>query len=166
MFDISHDIKLNKTLDELTLLQQELNEKDNKLKAERVRLLQLTRQIDNELKQNNDSLQIIMKEINRLEVINNMKDYNLKNIEDIDILAQDELDIIIKNMDQRDYRKYGNYSRFRDLEKLVKRIVAIKKQYINWTLIDLKYFFTGETEPPRISYVYKFKDSNNNVFSV
>jgi hypothetical protein len=64
----------------------------------------------------------------------------------------------MNKMDKIDYRNYGDYPRWLDLEKICKEVIIMKKRYPNWKLMDLEKSRQTNTLPPESSYYYKFKD--------
>ena len=64
----------------------------------------------------------------------------------------------MNKMDKTDYRKYGDYPRWIDLEKICKEVITMKKRYPTWVLMDLEKSSQTNTLPPQSSYYYKFKD--------
>jgi hypothetical protein len=61
-------------------------------------------------------------------------------------------------MDKTDYRNYGDYPRWIDLDKICKEVIQMKKRYPNWVLMDLEKSRQINTVPPQSFYYYKFKD--------
>ena len=93
---------------------------------------------------------------------------DIKNIEDFELLSEDELSIITKNMDRTDYRKHGVSIRFYDFERICREVIAMKKKYPKWTLIDLSrgVGVQYDTLPPHIFYSYEYKDEEGLYFKL
>ena len=74
----------------------------------------------------------LLKQIKHLETIVESENAveTVKYIEGFDSLSQEELVSISNGMDKTDYRKHNNtLPRFYDLERLIKEVIEIKKQY-------------------------------------
>ena len=69
-------------------------------------------------------------------------------------------------MDKTDYRKYGEYPRWIDLDKIIKYVINIKKQYTTWTLLSLSRGGQLDMLPPDTFYRYVFKDDRDNYFTI
>jgi len=151
----------DKTIQELIALQKELKEKNHFLTTERIKAVKVVRDIEKDVKKIDSDLKIILKEIRYRETINETKNIiseYVKNIENIDLLNGDEILLITNKMDKTDYRKYGDYPRWIDLEKICKEVIKMKKVYPTWELMDLEKSVQSNTIPPKSSYYYKFKD--------
>lgn len=94
-----------------------LNDKLKEHKSAKVKLLQIIRGIDKEIASNNLSLTEIFKEQNRCKEIE-----DIKSIEKYELLSEDEMIIIHKNMN----KTYGVTDRFVDLERICKEVIDIK----------------------------------------
>lgn len=150
-----------KTLGDLLSLQKELKEKIRFLTTERIKAVKVVRDIEKDVRKIDDMLQNILKEIKRYEAIDeakNMISEYVESIENYDLLHGDEVLLITSKMDKTDYRKYGDYPRWLDLEKICKEVIIMKKRYPNWKLMDLEKSRQTNTLPPQSSYYYKFKD--------
>jgi hypothetical protein len=150
-----------KTLEELLNLQKELKEKSRFLTTERIKAVKIVRDIEKDVKKTDDDLKNILKEIQHHEAIDeskNMISEDIKNIENFNLLNGNEILLITNKMDRIDYRKYGDYPRWIDLEKICKEVIEIKKYYPNWTLMDLEKSREMSKEPTQSYYYYKFKD--------
>jgi len=82
---------------------------------------------------------------------------NILCIEGFEILSQNELVIITNGMDKVDYRKYGDYPQWFDLEKLVKEVVEFKKLYEGYTLEKIIRAGQYDTMPPDNFYKFTYK---------
>lgn len=82
---------------------------------------------------------------------------SVNNIVGFDTLLSSELLVISNGMDKTDYRRYGNFPRWNDLERLVKEVIEFKKKYPGWILEHLKNGGQLDTLPPRISYKFEYK---------
>lgn len=101
----------------------------------------------------------LSKEIKKLkEIIETENIYELvKNVEGFDTLLSTELVVIFNGMDKTDYRSYGNFPRWNDLERLVNEVIEFKKIYPGWILEHLANGGQIDTLPPRISYCFEYK---------
>jgi hypothetical protein len=150
-----------KNLGDLLALQKELREQTRFLTTERIKAVKVVRDIEKDVRKNDENLKIILKEILHRETINeakNMISEYIKMIADFDLLTGDEVLLITNKMDKTDYRKYGDYPRWIDLEKICKEVIHVKKRYPSWILKDLEKSRQTNTMPPESIYYYKFKD--------
>jgi hypothetical protein len=151
----------SKTFEELLNLQKELKEKMQFLTTERIKAVKVVRDIEKDVRKTDDILKNILNEIKRHETIYDSKimisEY-VKNIVNFDLLHGDEILLITNKMDRTDYRKYGDFPRWIDLEKICKEVIEIKKRHPNWILMDLEKSSQTNTLPPQSFYYYKFKD--------
>lgn len=150
-----------KTLGDLLALQKYLKEKMQLLTTERIKAVKVVRDIEKDVKKTDDILKNILNEIKRHETFcetKSMISEYIKNIEKFDLIHGDELILIMNKMDKTDYRKYGDYPRWLDLEKICKEVIIMKQRYPNWQLMDLEKSRQTNTLPPQSSYYYKFKD--------
>jgi hypothetical protein len=110
----------------------------------------------------------LSKEIKKLiEIIETENVFEtVQNIEGLDTLLQEELVAISKGMDKTDYRKYGNYPRWHDLERLVNEVIAFKKLYPGWILESLAGGGQYDTLPPKTFYIYTFKTPQGHYMSM
>jgi len=151
----------SKTFEQLLVLQKELKEKMRLLTTERIKAVKVVRDIEKDIKKTDDILKNILNEIKRHETFGETKSMiseYIKNIENFDLIQADELILIMNKMDKTDYRKYGDYPRLIDLEKICKEVITMKKRYPTWVLMDLEKSSQTNTLPPQSSYYYKFKD--------
>lgn len=151
----------DKTLGDLLGLQKDLKEKMRLITTERIKAVKVVRDIEKDVRKLDVNLKNISNEIQRHETINetkNMISEYIKIIENFDLLTGDEIMLITNKMDKTDYRKYGDYPRWIDLEKICKEVITMKKRYPNWILMDLEKSRQTTTLPPEASYYYKFKD--------
>ena len=93
-----------------------------------------------------------------------------QNIKDCELLTNNELEIIIRKMDTKDYRFKINHPRFTYLKSMCDNVINLKLSYPNYELIDINI----EDEKmesrckhmlrPRIKvYVYTLKDENGYI---
>ena len=110
----------------------------------------------------------LSKEIKKLiEIIETENVFEtVKNIEGFDTLLQEELVAISNGMDKTDYRKYGNYPRWYDLERLVNQVILFKKLYPGWILESLASGGQYDTLPPQTFYRYTFKTPQGHYWSM
>ena len=134
-----------------------LNDKLKEHKSAKVKLLQIIRGIDKEIASNNLSLTEIFKEqIRRKEI------EDIKSIEKYELLSEDEMIIIHKNMN----KTYGVTDRFVDLERICKEVIDIKNIYPKWKLINLKIYQREDLLLPYSHYNYEYKDATGNSFEI
>ena len=134
-----------------------LNDKLKEHKSAKVKLLQIIRGIDKEIASNNLSLTEIFKEQNRCKEIE-----DIKSIEKYELLSEDEMIIIHKNMN----KTYGVTDRFVDLERICKEVIDIKNIYPKWKLINLKIYQQEDLLLPYSHYNYEYKDATGNSFEI
>lgn len=157
-----------KSTEELVSIQKDLNEKQKSLESERLAALKFVRSYDNQVKEIHKNLKIVVDEIKRRKEIEEAKNKiseDIKNIEGFELLRECELSIITTKMDITDYRKYGRYPRYLDLERICKEVIDMKKKYPKWTLASLSKRGQVDTLPPHTFYKYEYKDENNHLFS-
>ena len=101
----------------------------------------------------------LSKEIKKLEEIIESENVfeSVQGVEGFDSLLQEELVVISNAMDKTDYRKYGDYPRWYDLERLVKEVINLKKLYPGWILERLGLGSQYDTLPPQRFYRYTYK---------
>lgn len=101
----------------------------------------------------------LRKEIFRLNDIleseNVFKD--IQEIEGFNTLIEQELLAISKGMDKTDYRKYGDFPRWKDVEEITKEVIEVKKLYPGWILQRVAAGGTYDTMPPQTFYRYTYK---------
>lgn len=151
----------NKTFEQLLNLRKELKEKMQFLTTERIKAVKVVRDIEKDVSKADNMMKNILNEIKRHETIydaNYMIYEYIKTIENINLLNGDEILLITNKMDRTDYRKYGDYPRWIDLEKICKEVITTKKRYPEWILMDLEKSRQTTTLPPETFYYYKFKD--------
>jgi hypothetical protein len=109
----------------------------------------------------------ISNDINRLTKIietENMFE-SVQEVEGFETLSQKELLAISIGMDKRDYRKYGNYPRYKDLEQLIKEVINFKIMYPGWILDRVVSCGQYDTLPPETFYRYTFKTPQGHSWS-
>lgn len=151
----------NKTFEQLLNLRKELKEKMQFLTTERIKAVKVVRDIEKDVSKADNMMKNILNEIKRHETIydaNYMIYEYIKTIENINLLNGDEILLITNKIDRTDYRKYGDYPRWIDLEKICKEVITTKKRYPEWILMDLEKSRQTTTLPPETFYYYKFKD--------
>lgn len=109
----------------------------------------------------------LRKEIFRLNDIleseNVFKD--IEEIEGFDTLTQLELIAISKGMDKTDYRKYGDYPRWKDVEEITKEVIEFKKLYPSWILQRVSNAGQYDLMPPRTFYKYTYKTPQGHLMT-
>ena len=80
----------------------------------------------------------------------------VKDVEGFVTLSQSELVAISNGMDKTDYRQYGKYHRWIDLEILVKGVIEFKKQYPGWILEEVNKVAQYDNLPPKSFYKFKY----------
>jgi hypothetical protein len=155
-----------KTQEELNALTISLNEKKRIIKIEREIAQNSLRLVEKELSDIENKLKRISQENIRRENIAESKimiGEKEKNIDGFNLLSEDELSVIAKNMNKTDYRKYGA-PRWLDLENIIKTVVEMKKSYPNFTLTNLDIGGQIDTLPPKTFYRYEFTDECDRTF--
>jgi hypothetical protein len=117
----------------------------------------------------------LLKEITNLEEIIETENVfeTVKNIEGFDTLLQEELVSISNGMDKTDYikmdlvraRSKESIPRFYDLERLIKEVIEIKKQYPGWILDKVTRGGQYDTLPPQTFYRYTYKTPHGHYMS-
>ncbi len=148
--------KDGKTIDDLLIQKLQLQLELDSLNSERSKINKLLHISNSQIRTKNKEIEDVTLQIDKLTSLVNM--HNIVNFisnDDnkylIDILSKEELTIITNKMDKTDYTKYG-CCRFIDLEKLIVKIVEIKKSYPNWTLIDMRKCGQLDVLPPKSFY--------------
>jgi hypothetical protein len=110
----------------------------------------------------------LSKEIKKLiEIIETENVFEIvQKIEGFDTLLQEELVAISNGMNKTDYRKYGNYPRWYDLERVVNEVILFKKLYPGWILERLTSGGQYNTLPPETFYKYTFKTPQGHYWSM
>ena len=90
----------------------------------------------------------------------------LKSIEGFHLIDVSELYIITKKMDKTDYRKHGDFPRYKDLEKICKEVIEIKHRYPNWKLENMDNMCKQLQGVPINRYKYEYKDEYNTKFII
>lgn len=141
--------------DELEQLKIELNELDIKYKD----LSKKNREIQKEINNLTNKKNIISKKIKKLEDIIESENLfsSVDKLESFDLLTKLELVEISKGIDKTDYRKFGNFPRWIDLEKVIKEVIEFKKQYPGWILDKIEKKGQLDTLPPKTYYKYTYK---------
>lgn len=155
-----------KTQEELNDLHDALNEKKRTIKIEREIAKNALRIVEKELSDIEDKIKRILQENVRRKDIAESKTMigeKEKNIDGFNLLSEDELSIIAKNMNKTDYRKYG-VPRWMDLENIIKTVVEMKNSYPKFTLTNLDIGGQIDTMPPETFYRYEFTDDNDRTF--
>lgn len=155
-FDLS-----DKSSEELISLYQELNEKNYKLIEERSKLSKDICNIEKNFRDNHEEMRHVSREINRYKEIEESKNIigDLeRNIKGFELLNERELAVITTKMDRTDYRHYGEYPRWIDLERIIKEVIDIKKHYTEWKLTKLSKRSNSDKVPPETFYIYEFTD--------
>lgn len=158
-----------KTDEELESIRTELSEQKVNVSSKRCKSMGIVRSCDIQLKNIDKDLAIILKETKRRQDIEEAKNTiseDIKNIEGFTLLTEEEISIIFSKMEKRDYRKYGRYPRYLDLEKICNEVINMKKRYPKWILTDLRKVFQYDTLPPQSEYQYGYKDEEGYNFDI
>jgi predicted DNA-binding protein YlxM (UPF0122 family) len=156
-----------KTQEELNALNISLNEKKRNINIEREVAKNALRVVEKKLSEVEDNLNRILREFKRREDISESKTMigeKEKNIDGFNLLSEDELSVIAKNMNKTDYRKYGQYPRWLDLENIIETVVEMKKRYPKFTLTNLDIGGQIDVLPPQTFYRYEFTDEYDCTF--
>lgn len=169
-FREEHNLDLsNFTFDELKALKNEQGTQLVDLSEEKNILNKQLRIVTKKVQDIEKNIKLILKEIKRLEDIEESKNIIgecIKNIDGFELLSEDELSIITTKMDKTDYRKYGNYPRYLDLERICKEVIEMKKKYPKWTLTNLASGGQYDSLPPQTFYRYEYQDEYGNIFDI
>ena len=158
-----------KSSEELASLTNQLNTQLNDLKNKRLELNKMRREADKDFDEKTDKLKQIIKEIKRredLEEAKNIIGTDISSIEGFELLSEDELSVITTKMDRTDYRKYGKYPRYLDLERICKEVIDKKKKYPKWKFTSLARRGQYDTLPPHTFYSYEYKDEYGSHFNI
>ncbi len=156
-----------KTQEELNALNDTLNEQKKTIKREKQIARNTMYIIEQELSDVEDKLKRISQENIRRENIAESKTMigeKERNIDGFNLLTEDELSVIAKNMNKTDYRKYGQYPRWLDLENIIKTVIDLKNSYPKFTLTNLDIGGQIDTLPPKTFYRYEFTDDCDRTF--
>jgi type I site-specific restriction-modification system R (restriction) subunit len=109
-----------------------------------------------------NTLRSLSKEIKKMEQIIESEDVfeSVKNVEGFDTLTKNDLFIISKGMDKRDYRDLKivqNCPRWIDLERLVKEVIHFKSIYPGWILENIIITGHYDSLPPQTFYKFTYK---------
>jgi len=109
----------------------------------------------------------LIREIKKLEDIIESENIfeSVKETEGFDTLLKEELVAISNGMNKTDYRKYANYPRWYDLERLVKEVIEFKKLYPGWILDYIEQKGAYDTLPPETYYKYTYKTPQGHYMS-
>ena len=159
----------DKSSEELNALYQELNYKNEQFNEERKNLSQTIYNIEKNIRNNHDEMRHVLREINRHKEIEESK--NIigefeRNIEGFGLLSEKEVAVITTKMDRTDYRAYGDYPRWIDLERIIKEVIEIKKYYAEWKLSKISKRSKSDTVPPETLYIYEFTDINGYLINI
>jgi hypothetical protein len=158
-----------KSIVELNDLYAVFHMKKATLHTEKTKLEKDTLFINKKIKYVDDNLTNILKEILRhkdIEESKHMINDKIKSIDDFELLSEREIAVITTKMDKTDYRHYGKYPRWLDLERIIKEIIDIKKRYPAWTLKKMAKEGEDYAIPPKNVYIYEFTDEYNTVLNV
>lgn len=150
-----------KSTEELVSLKSQLNTQLCEFSIKKQNLDKERRIVTKKIEEIEKNIKLIFKEIKRREDIEEAKNIigeDIKKMEGFELLSEDELSIITTKMDKNDYRKYGNYPRYLDLERICKEVINMKKKYPKWTLSELSRGGQYDTLPPHTFYKYEYKD--------
>lgn len=156
-----------RSIEELDSIIKDLNEKRKVISEERIKVYKPVRLCDTQLKEIDTELIIIKNVLTRrkeIEEVKNIISEYISSIEDFELLSEDELSIIIKNMDRTDYRKHGVPVRFHDFERICKEVIDNKKKYPKWMLTNLIRGDQYDIIPRQLFYKYEYKDEDGCYF--
>lgn len=160
-FSIMYDLDLSTIkLEQLNSFENELKTKLTELEKELRCLKKQYSDCDKncvEIKKHIKNISVEVKRRQDIEEAKNISE-NIKKMEGFELLSEDELSIISSKMDKTDYRKYGNYPRYLDLERICGEVINMKKKYPKWTLSELSRRGQYDTLPPTTFYKYEYKD--------
>lgn len=157
------------TFDELKALKNEQGTQLVDLSEEKNKLTKQLRIVTKNFQNIEKNIKLILTEIKRREDIEEAKNIigeDIRNIDGFELLSEDELSIITTKMDKTDYRKYGDYPRYLDLERICKEVIKMKKRYPKWKLLHLASGGQYDSMPPQTFYRYEYQDEYNNIFDI
>lgn len=157
-----------KSIDELKTLHKELDGKIKTFQNEKNNTMTIIYAINKNISDIKKDIINVLQEIDNLKSIEETKKLIKKfdnEIEEFSLLNDNEINIVTNKMDKMDYRQFGSYPRWIDLERLIKKVIEIKKNYPDWTLVNLSKKYQNDTLPPQTFYQYEFKDKNNLYFT-
>ncbi len=158
-----------KTNEELISIQKDLDEQNSKFNSEKIKATKTLHLCISKLRSIDNHLNCVLNEIKRrkdFEDTKNIIKEHIINIEDLVLLSEDELAIITKNMDRTDYRNWGVVVRFHDLDRIVRKVINMKKKYNKWTLSNLSIGGQNDRLPPNTFYNYEYKDEDGNTIKI
>lgn len=158
-----------RTIEQLVFIREELNKERTIIGDERAKVNKTLRLCDSKLKEIDNNLKIINREVKRRQDIEEAKNIigeDISSIEGFELLSEDELSIITTNMDRTDYRNHGVPIRFYDLERICREVINMKKKYPKWTLTSLARGGQYDTLPPHTFYRYEYKDEYGSHFNL
>ena len=158
-----------KMIEELNSIQKELIIKKKKITSEKVKLNKSINLYDIQLNDIDKDIQIILKEIKRIEddeEVKKMLNKDFNKVKGFNLLTASEFLIITKNMDRTDYRKLGAPTRFCHFEEICREVIKIKTHYPTWILTDLIKVVQNDMIPHHIFYRYEYKDENGYTFDI
>ena len=163
--NLNHNTKMNiaEAKNEIIRVKAELAEVEIALKELNKFYLEYRRKVNlcdsrrKDLSQQIKNLERIIEKENVFE--------SVEGVEGFGTLLQEELIAIFNGMDKNDYRKYGNYHRWHDLEKLVKDVIEFKKLYPDWILYHLTLGGQYDTLPPKTFYKFTYKSPHGHYMS-
>ena len=109
----------------------------------------------------------IKKQIKQLEYLVETENVfeTVKDTEGFETLLPSELVAISNGMDKTDYRQYGKYPRWFDLERLVKEVIEFKKHYPGWVLDCIIKSGQYDTLPPQSFYKFTYNTPHGHYMS-
>lgn len=90
----------------------------------------------------------------------------VKDVEGFVTLSQSELVAISNGMDKTDYRQYGKYPRWLDLERLVKKVIEFKKLYPGWILEEVEKRGQYDCLPPTSFYKFTYNTPHGHSMTI
>jgi chromosome segregation ATPase len=159
----------DKSLEELNILYKELNDKNEQFNEEKRTLTKTIYNVEKNIRNNHDEMRHVLREINRHKEIDESK--NIigefeRNIEGFGLLSEKEVAVITTKMDRTDYRAYGDYPRWIDLERIIKEVIEVKNYYAEWKLTKISKRSKSDTVPPETLYIYEFTDVNGYLINI
>ena len=159
----------NKQLSEMSL--SELNKYKKQINHDADELRNQIKFLQENLHKHAETLKQINDEKEQREHIQEAKkmiDNDIRHIKYFELLTNNELEIIIKKMDTRDYRSNINHPRFVYLKSMCENLIDIKRQQQKYELVDIVLNKTMESNikqlyPQRKLHSYVCKDINGNV---
>lgn len=158
---------LKKNIEELLEEKNSLHKDWIEISNQRKLLFNTELDLETNIKRINKEIMTITEKMKQLEEEELTKQCHCELLHLDSPLSSQEMHIIVKNMDKKDYRDFGDYPRWIDLQKITDFVVEIKQQYHDWILIHIERLSIQTVNiPPNHKYIYGFNDGQGRYFTV